>query len=283
MSIPGCSREQGPFEISSKTPHNAPAEYTLPMRQLEKHHLSLFRIFRDRFFFLTRMQIERFWTLPTSTTNRVLLWLVSGGYLERRYRADTFSHFQTPLYYLGKRGWLAVGNPKHTYAEYKRAIESRAERQINHTLATYDVLLKFILEADVKQIIESHDQVWKDQVDFGNTPDAWIAFGEEASFIEVDLGTEWGKVLQQKFGNYTNFKVSGGYDRRFPGCTFRVLVITTTEPRIGFMQRLTTSDDIWFCTMREFLKEPLAHQHWFALRGFYALPIARQKEVSALQ
>ena len=41
----------------------------------------------------------------------------------------------------------------------------------------------------------------------------------------------------------------------------------------------TTSDDIWYATMDEFLREKLNHRHWFALLGFYALPVAPQKEV----
>jgi hypothetical protein len=42
---------------------------------------------------------------------------------------------------------------------------------------------------------------------------------------------------------------------------------------------VTPSDDIRFATMEEFLKEPLNHRHWFALLGFYALPVAPKEEV----
>jgi hypothetical protein len=229
--------------------------------------------------FLTRGHIERVLTLDTRSTNRELVWLLRERYLLRRYRADTFSNFQMPLYYLGKLGWHAVGNPLDSYKTYKRGIEQRSERGIEHTLSIYDVLLKFILESEVKRLIGGEDRVWQESIDFGNIPDGWIQFNNGEAFIEVDLHTEWGDALKRKFENYRRFKESGGYRNRFPGCMFMVLVITTTEARIDFMQHLGVSDDIWFCTLDQFLREPLDHAHWFALRGFYALPIAGQKEV----
>jgi hypothetical protein len=88
--------------------------------------------------------------------------------------------------------------------------------------------------------------------------------------------------LEKKFINYIAFKESGRYDRLFPDCGFKVLVITTTEERIESLQKCVGSDDIWFCTMDEFLKENLNHQHWLALYGFYALPVTPKKEMQEL-
>jgi len=56
-------------------------------------------------------------------------------------------------------------------------------------------------------------------------------------------------------------------------------VFTTTEERIASLQKATTSDDIWFCTTEEFLREQLNHAHWFALGGFYALSAVPKKEM----
>jgi hypothetical protein len=58
-----------------------------------------------------------------------------------------------------------------------------------------------------------------------------------------------------------------------------VLVFTTTEKRIEALEQVTRSDDIWFATMEEFVREKLIHEHWFALNGFYALSLAPKKEV----
>lgn len=205
--------------------------------------------------------------------------MLSEGYLNRRYRADTFEHFQTPVYYLGKRGWHVVGKPTSEYPAHRLGIEQRSERTFPHTLAVQDVLLKFLLESDVRRIIRSEDELWRETIDLGNIPDAWIQYGGGEGFIEIDLGTEHAPVFKQKIDRYEAFKWSGHYQQAFPGCCFRVLVITTTDERIEALEKLTTSDDIWYAAMEEFLRERLDHQHWFALNGFYALPVAPKKEV----
>lgn len=252
------------------------------MRQLKPHHILLFRILRDHCSFLTRRQIQLVLTLTTSGTTKAIQWLMTGHYLERRYRADTFRHFQTPVYYLGEVGWLMVGRPTGQYKRYRLQIEQRPERPIDHMLSVYDVYLKLILEAEVKRIIGSEDRLWKEAIDFGNVPDAWIQFAGGEAFVEVDRGTERRVVLERKFVNYVAFKDSGRYGRLFPDCGFKVLVITTNEERIESLEKCARSDDIWFCTMDEFLREDLNHQHWLALNGFYALPVTAKKEVQKL-
>jgi hypothetical protein len=249
------------------------------MRQLGVQHIRLFRLLRDHFLFLTRRQIERVLTLDTRTANRHLEWLVSEEYLRRRYRLDTFMHFQTPVYYLGHTGWHSAGRLSADYKNYERKIAARKERSMHHLLAVYDAGLKFILESQVKRIIDADDAIWQEHITFGGLPDCWIQFSGGEAFVEVDLGTESIDVVGRKFGNYVNFKQSGGYAAAFPQCQFRVLFITTTEERIEDLERVAVSDDVWFATMQEFLSEPLTHQHWFALHGFYALPIHQQKKV----
>lgn len=249
------------------------------MKQLRTEHNLLFRILRDHCLFLNRKQIERVLTQPTSTAKRELTWLVSGKFLARRYRADSFIHFQTPLYYLGEVGWRLVGKPTADYKSYQRDVEERSGPQIDHLLAINDVLLKFMLESDVKRIVGGEDRIWQEGLGFGNIPDAWVQFAGGEAFIEVDRGSEHLGVVAKKFSNYRSFKDSGGYSLMFPGCRFRVLFITTTIQRIESLQRVAASDDIWFTTMDEFLREKLDHQQWLALNGFYALPTSPKKEV----
>jgi hypothetical protein len=114
--------------------------------------------------------------------------MLSEQYLNRRYRADSFAHFQTPVYYLGRRGWHVVGKPMSEYRTYRLQIEQRSERTFNHTLSLYDVIVKFVLESEVRQIILYDDRVWEESIDFGNIPDAWIKFRGGETFVEVDLG-----------------------------------------------------------------------------------------------
>jgi len=249
------------------------------MRQLQIRHFLLFGLLKEHFLFLTRSQIERILTLPTNSTNKGLLWLVSEKYLERRYRADTFRHFQTPLYYLGMRGWRMAGNSPEGFKQYQGEIEHRSDQHLDHLLSVYDVLLKFILESEVARIIGGEDSFWQESLSFGNIPDAWIQYQGGEAFIEVDRETESPEVVAKKIENYTRFNRSGTYGILFPGCAFKVLFITTTEERIESLERITTSDDIWYATMDEFLREKLDHEHWFALRGFYALPTSPKKEV----
>ena len=249
------------------------------MRQLQTRHILLFRILRDHCSFLTRRQIERVLTLSRISTTKTLLWLLSEQYLNRRYRADSFAHFQTPVYYLGKRGWHVVGKPVSEYSGYRLQIEQRSERTFPHTLSLHDVILKFVLESDVKRIILGEEGLWQESIEFGIIPDAWIQYSGGEAFIEIDLGTEHVPVLKKKVDTYIAFKESGRYERLFPGCTFKVLVFTTTEERIEALEQVANTDDIWFCTLEEFVREKLTHQHWFALLGFYALSVTRKKEM----
>jgi Replication-relaxation len=253
------------------------------MRQLETRHILLFRVLRDHCSFLTRRQIQRVLTLTTSGTTKSLHWLMAEHYLERRYRVDSFQHFQTPVYYLGETGWRVAGQPASLYKRHRLQVEQRPERQIEHMLATYDVFLKFILEADVRRLIGSEDRLWKEAIDFGNVPDGWVQFDGGAAFIEVDRATERPIVLRKKFERYINFNTSGRYGQLFPDGGFKVLVITTTEERIESLERVARSDDIWFCSMRDFLSHPLDHEYWFALHGFHALPVSPKKEMQELQ
>jgi hypothetical protein len=246
--------------------------------QLQPQHILLFRVLRDHCPFLTGYQIQRVLTRPKSSTNKHLGWLVSQSYLRRRYRADTFAHAQTPIYFLGPEGWRVAGKPVDDYKAYRLQIERRSEQSLPHALALHHVLLKFLLESKVKRLVSSEDVVWQERLDLGIIPDAWLQFSGEA-FIEVDLATERPDVLAKKFARYLAFNESGGYGTLFPNCVFKVLVFTTTEQRIESLQRVTNSDSIWFCVTEEFLREKLDHRHWFARLGFYALPSARQKEM----
>lgn len=252
---------------------------TPPYAATAKAHFILFRMLNERFLFLNRSQIERVLTQPKSSRKRCLVWLVSEKYLDRRYRADTFLDFQRPLYYLGTRGWRMCGNSAESYKAYRTQIEERHGQHLTHLLSVYDVLLKFVLEADVTRIIGGEDRFWQETLSFGNIPDAWIQYRGGEAFIEVDRGTEPVSVVAKKIDNYIRLKRSGGYSNMFPGCTFRVLFITTTEERIEALQQVTECYDIWFATMQEFLKEPLTHSHWFGLKGIHALPVAPKEEV----
>jgi len=249
------------------------------MRSLQAQHIVLLRVLNDHCLFLTRHQIERILTRAKRGSNKELAWLVSEGYLERRYRLDSFRHFQFPLYHLGPVGWRMARTTQDGYKQYQREIAERSRGPLEHLLSVSDVLIKFILEAKVTRIIGGEDKFWQETVGLGNIPDAWIQFNGSAAFIEVDRGTESPEVVMKKIANYIRCQRSGSYQMMFPYTAFKVLFITTTEERIEAFERQTTSDDIWYATMDEFLREKLNHRHWFARLGFYALPVAPKEAV----
>jgi hypothetical protein len=249
------------------------------MKQLDSRHHQLLQILNTNCLCLTRRQIERILVRPTSSTKKEIAALVSGKYLARRYRSDTFVHLQTPLYYLGELGWRVSGNQAAGYRRYKNRVEERSEWNMDHLLSVYDVFVKFVLGTEVKRIIGGEDSFWQDSFSFGNIPDAWIQFSGGEAFIEVDRGTERPSVVGKKIDNYIRLKRSGAYEMMFPGCMFKVLFTTTNEHRIESLEKLAKADDIWFATMDEFLKEELSHEHWFAINGFYALPVSAKEKM----
>lgn len=249
------------------------------MPQLRQPDFQLFQMLNETFLFLTRGQIQRVWTRPKSSTKERVLWLASEKYLERRYRASSFSDFQTPLYYLGPKAWRMLGKPAEEYKQYKAGVEQWSGARLEHQLAVYDVLLKFTIEAKVNRIVQSQDRFWHESLTFEIIPDAWIQYEGGEAFIEVDRGTESRDTVMRKLEKYIEFNRSGRHKILFPGTTFRVLFITTTEERIESLEQQMRSDDIWFATKEEFMREPLDHQHWFARLGFYALPVAPKEEM----
>jgi hypothetical protein len=101
------------------------------------------------------------------STTKTLSWMLSEQYLNRRNRADSFVHFQTPVYYPGKRGWYVVGKPASEYRAYRLQIEQTPERTFPHTLALYSVLVKFLMEAEVRRIIPSEPPAEKPGYNIG--------------------------------------------------------------------------------------------------------------------
>jgi len=127
-----------------RLPLTGPLNHPLYMKRLQKRHIALFGVLRDHFLFLTRRQIERFLTLPTSSTNRELSWLVSEGYLDRKYYADT-SVTCRPRF-ISWANW--AGRSWATYRASTRNIglgSNRDQAVSSHTLAVYDVFVKFHL------------------------------------------------------------------------------------------------------------------------------------------
>ena len=107
---------------------------------LQKNEITLFRLLRDQFLFLTRGQIQRILTLETRWLNLRLKHLLSKGYLSRRYRLDKFENYQSPLYYLGKRGCELAGMNAEEKEDLARFIlDVREARKTPVVLVEHDM------------------------------------------------------------------------------------------------------------------------------------------------
>jgi hypothetical protein len=94
--------------------------------------------------------------------------------------------------------------------------------------------------------------------------------GPRTMFLEVDLGTEPIRTLQDKTLNYVQLAVSGEYSRLFAKPQFRVLVLTTTEKRMQSIRSavLQITDKIfWFSTFKRINFENFWSPVWLRPSG----------------
>lgn len=87
-------------------------------------------------------------------------------------------------------------------------------------------------------------------------PDGYVEFrtsaGIDASFVEVDLGTEETRVWKEKATQYREFAISGAYARRFGQPRFRVLVLVNSSRRLQSIRSAVaqvTPKLFWFATL----------------------------------
>lgn len=245
-----------------------------PKTKLSATEMRLIRILRDEVLFVSRPQVEMLLDANSRRANERLSRLVEERILRRRVRLDTYDHFRFPIYYLGLEGCKMIGMSKKDMEKYMARIRKYSDRSVGHLLEVYDVFIKFSLESKVTEWVWHEDDKWF-SIELGLYPDGVVKFERDrkkyCAFIEVDRDTENVPVLKEKFDKYRYFNDSGAFKRLFGQCIFRVLVITTTEERIGRMEEQNRSADIWFATRQDFMRDPLWARHWFAKEDFYSL------------
>ena len=236
--------------------------------------MKLIQILRDEVLFVSRPQVEMLLDTNGRRANERLLRLVDERILRRRVRLDTYDHFRFPIYYLGLEGCKMIGMSRKDMEKYMARIRKYSDRSIGHLLEVYDVFIKFSLESKVTEWVWREDDKWF-SIELGLYPDGVVKFEKDGkkytAFIEVDMDTENLPVLKKKFDKYRYFHDSGAFKRLFGQSIFRVLVITTTEERIGKMEEQNRSADIWFATRQDFIRDPLWARHWFAKEDFHSL------------
>lgn len=105
-------------------------------------------------------------------------------------------------------------------------------------------------------------------------PDGYVEFqtpaGIDASFIEVDLGTEALGVWKEKTERYIALAISGEYARRFKHSRFRVLVLAHSRRRLQSIRAAVakvTPKIFWFGTLGDVHGEEFFAPVWLRPTG----------------
>jgi hypothetical protein len=236
--------------------------------------MRIVRVLRDDVLFLSRAQVEMLSDGNKRAANKQIARLVDARILKKRLRLDTYPNFRSPIYHLGVEGCRLLGMSKEEMTTYFAKAKNYSDRALAHLLEVYDVFIKFYLASRVTEWMWHNDEKWF-SIELGLYPDGYVQFEKEgkkySAFIEVDRGTEGISVVKDKFRKYARFNRSGAFKRLFGDRLLRVLFITTTEERIEKMENAGASDDIWFTTKAEFMRESLWSRHWFAKEDLYSL------------
>jgi len=94
--------------------------------------------------------------------------------------------------------------------------------------------------------------------------------GMLASFVELDLGTETGRVWEEKVERYLALALSGEFSRIFLLPRFRVLVVGPTEKRIQSLRSIVvgaTDKLFWFASISSIKRDGLFAPIWLRPEG----------------
>jgi len=114
-------------------------------------------------------------------------------------------------------------------------------------------------------------------------PDGYAEFstprGIDASFLEVDLGTEELKIWKEKAHNYVALAASGEFARRFKQSRFRVLVLAHSARRLTFIRASVaevTEKIFWFATLEDTQGDKFFGSVWLRPKGTQHQPLFEQ-------
>lgn len=100
-------------------------------------------------------------------------------------------------------------------------------------------------------------------------PDGYAEFktaqGIDASFLEIDLGTEELKVWKEKAKHYVQLAASGEFARKFKQTRFRVLVLADSARRLTFIRESVaevTQKIFWFAVLDDARGEAIFAPVW---------------------
>ena len=193
-----------------------------------------------------------------SRTNRRLRTLTDAGLLKRFFLGTRVAG-QKAIYSLSQKGALLVGVP-HRGLQRRKEESLVADFFVEHQLTVNEIYCALKYQAALPLGVTLVEwQAFYRPVAPGSRliPDGYFVLRSRlraiAAFVEVDLGHERRAVWREKVRTYSDFAVSGEYERRCGNKQFRVLVITTTERRLESLRTTvasTTSKIFWFSTLQ---------------------------------
>jgi hypothetical protein len=210
------------------------------------------------------------------------------------YRASLLRRFfigfgagRKAIYALGRKGALLIGvqcrGPRHRQNELLAADFSTM-----HQLTINDVYCNLRFHAVPIANVRFVNWMGFSQPiahDLRLIPDGYFEFstprGIDASFLEVDLGTEELKVWMEKARHYVALATSGEYLRKFQQSRFRVLVIANSARRLSHIRAAVadvTEKIFWFATLEDTQGEKFFGPTWLRSAGDAYQPLFEQPQ-----
>lgn len=162
------------------------------------------------------------------------------------------------MYLVGPLGWELLLGPAE--ARPRSSWEERSDLFIEHQLAINDVRLAFEAAATFGvQLLRWLPESNLRGRNLPIIPDAYLEWthgkATHAAFLEADLGTESRRRWTEKLRGYFSLTLGDRFTREFGKPTFDVLVVTTSEKRLGNIRNLVArhTDRVFLLTTRESL------------------------------
>lgn len=213
-------------------------------------------------------------------TNARLLALYRAGLLRRFFIG--FGAGRKAVYSLSPKGAALIG----VSARGPRAKQNEllaADFSILHQLAINDVYCNLRTDVGFVQWM-TFTEPMSDHLRL--IPDGYVEFTSplevgkvDASFLEVDLGTEELKVWKEKARQYVKLAASGEFARRFHQPRFRVLVLVNSPRRLQYIRAAVaefTSKIFWFAVLDDARGEKFFDPVWLRPTGDTHQPLFEQ-------
>ena len=210
----------------------------------------------------------------TTRANNRLLALTNAGLL-RRFFLGTSSGGQKALYALSPEGAKIVDVP-YRGPRRRRDEVLVADLFVTHQMSINEIYCTLKYQSTPTGTVKFVR--WTSFFDslhqgFSLIPDGYAEIlhpsGTLAAFLEVDLGSEGGKVWKAKVKEYLRYALAGLFVGQFRQQRFRVLVTVTSERRLQSIRSVVaqaTEKIFWFTTIESIRRDGFWSPIWLRPR-----------------